>query len=359
MKPLQHLPLVIWLAACLAAVAWALSGTFHVGQMPLARAEAVILVLAILAVVNLASCWAWIGYRALARRLKLVRGPRAWVERPLARAVLLPLLPVCALLFGYAWQVEPRWVRVEEVRLGGAGPGAARARPVRMVAISDLHADGDGDRQPLSGLASTVNSARPDVVLLLGDLLSSEEALPGLRRTLRQMKAPHGKYAVRGNWEVWYWNHLRPLQGTGFSWLHRQRVTKRINGQTVHLVGQAFANPGTMGARGAAAEQMLAGLRHDSGWRVFLYHTPDLVEEVPSADLYLAGHTHGGQIAVPFYGALVTFSRHGKRFERGLYRVNDTHLYVTPGIGVEPAIPLRFGVRPEVTVIILGAKPGR
>jgi len=70
-------------------------------------------------------------------------------------------------------------------------------------------------------------------------------------------------------------------------------------------------------------------------------------------DLYCAGHTHGGQVALPFYGALVTFSKYGKRFETGLYRVGETRLYVSRGIGMEGGkIPrVRFCSRPEVTVI--------
>jgi predicted MPP superfamily phosphohydrolase len=245
--------------------------------------------------------------------------------------------------------VEPRWVTVQEVGLGGVLP--EDRRPVRIAVISDLHAE--GDREPWSGLAEQVNSTDPDLILMLGDTLNRSRALPVLRRILRRMRASHGKYAVWGNWETWYWSRLPLLEGTGFSWLHRRRVTKRIHGQTVHLVGLPFGNK----TKGARAERLLA--RAPRGWRIFLYHTPDLVMEVPSADLYLAGHTHGGQVAIPLYGALVTLSRFGKRFERGLYRVEQTHLYVNPGIGVEPAVPVRLGVRPEVTLITLGSPPRR
>jgi predicted MPP superfamily phosphohydrolase len=88
---------------------------------------------------------------------------------------------------------------------------------------------------------------------------------------------------------------------------------------------------------------------------VFLHHYPDEIEEVASrkVDLYCAGHIHGGQIALPFYGALVTLSKYGKRFEAGLYHVGETRLYVNRGIGMEGgSIPrVRFCARPEVTVI--------
>ena len=93
------------------------------------------------------------------------------------------------------------------------------------------------------------------------------------------------------------------------------------------------------------------------GGASLLHHTPDLVEQVPSAALYLAGHTHGGQVSLPGFGALVTLSRYGKRFERGMSRVGATTVYVTPGIGVEPIVPVRFGVRPEVSLLLLGEAP--
>lgn len=92
-----------------------------------------------------------------------------------------------------------------------------------------------------------------------------------------------------------------------------------------------------------------------------MYHSPDLVEDLPpnAVDLYVAGHTHGGQVALPFYGALVTLSRFGKKYEAGLYHVGDTTLYVNRGIGMEggPAPRVRFCARPEITVFEIGRPP--
>ena len=71
-----------------------------------------------------------------------------------------------------------------------------------------------------------------------------------------------------------------------------------------------------------------------------------------NVDLYLCGHTHGGQIAMPFYGALITMSKFGKKYEAGMYTVGDTILYVNRGIGMDggPAPRVRFLARPEITV---------
>jgi uncharacterized protein len=96
---------------------------------------------------------------------------------------------------------------------------------------------------------------------------------------------------------------------------------------------------------------------------VFLFHYPDEIMAVArrKADLYCAGHIHGGQIALPFYGALVTLSRLGKRFEAGPYRVDATWLYVSRGIGMEGGLMprVRFFARPELTVIDVHPEPSR
>jgi len=92
-----------------------------------------------------------------------------------------------------------------------------------------------------------------------------------------------------------------------------------------------------------------------TAFTIFLLHTPDVIEAIARErdDLFCAGHTHGGQIALPFCGALVTLSEYGKRFEAGLHRVGDTWIYVNRGIGMEGGRPprVRFWARPEVTVI--------
>jgi hypothetical protein len=87
---------------------------------------------------------------------------------------------------------------------------------------------------------------------------------------------------------------------------------------------------------------------------VLLYHYPVGAYKVATyqIDLYCCGHVHGGQVALPFYGALVTLEHFGKRFEAGLYRVDDTWLYVSRGIGMQGYLPrVRFGARPEIAVI--------
>jgi len=163
-------------------------------------------------------------------------------------------------------------------------------------------------------------------------------------------------YAVRGNWDVWYWGELDLFGGT--------RVTELDGAVQVPLARHAAAEPNLW----------ISGVPADSAHRirrvldevppnaisVLLYHYPDEIADVAGrTDLYCAGHTHGGQVALPFYGALVTLSRYGKRYEAGLYREGSTWLYVNRGVGMEGGVAprVRFFARPEITIIEL--RPSR
>ena len=92
-------------------------------------------------------------------------------------------------------------------------------------------------------------------------------------------------------------------------------------------------------------------------YTLLLYHSPDLMPEASRAgiDLYLCGHTHGGQIRLPLWGAVVTSSKYGKRYEMGCYQAGSTTLYVSRGIGLEGkgAPRMRFLCPPEIELFEL------
>jgi predicted MPP superfamily phosphohydrolase len=155
-------------------------------------------------------------------------------------------------------------------------------------------------------------------------------------------------FVVRGNWDVWYWSGLDLYGGTGASELDGAPITMQVAGTRLVLTGVPVDGEGRIRAGLAAVPADV--------FTVFAYHSPDQIKSVGRADLYCAGHTHGGQVALPFYGAIVTLSRYGKRYEAGLYRHGNTWMYVNRGIGMEggPTSPrVRFCARPELTMIEL------
>ena len=239
--------------------------------------------------------------------------------------------------------IEPYRPTVTHVRLATAklAPGA---RPIRIVHISDLHSDARPRLE--ERLPALIAAQSPDLIVFTGDAINSVEGLPVFRECLRRVAAIAPTFAVQGNWDVWYWKDLHPLDGTGVVELDGDGTTLIVHGSRIWIGGVGVDHE-------LAAGRVLGSWPADS-FGVFLAHYPDLMPEVArtGVDLYCAGHTHGGQVALPLYGALVTLSRFGKRYESGLYREGSTWLYVNRGIGMEGGMPrVRFWAPPEITVL--------
>ena len=136
------------------------------------------------------------------------------------------------------------------------------------------------------------------------------------------------------------------LADSTFRVLDRETVVVTKGADAIAITGMGYV-------RSDAPREPIEGFS-DERFDVFLFHTPDLIEDVShcGVDLYLCGHTHGGQVALPWYGALITFSKFGKKYESGLHRVGDTVLFVNRGLGMEPrpAPQIRFFARPQIAV---------
>ena len=247
---------------------------------------------------------------------------------------------VCML---YGRFVEPYWLEVTHVSI--ASPKIPRGGKLRIAHISDLHSDAKARLE--ESLPGVVAAERPDVIVFTGDSVNSSEAVPVFRGFLQKVSKVAPTFVVRGNWDTAYWGDLDLFDGTGVVELNGAGRVVDVRGVKVGIAGVAFANQKNL-------ERALIGIPANA-FSVFLYHTPDLIKEVASrhVDLFCAGHTHGGQVAIPGYGAILTFSKFGKQYEAGLHREGKTALYVNRGIGMEGgnAPRVRFWARPELTII--------
>ena len=296
--------------------------------------------------------------RLLLRRFGLMGPPTRAVL--FAERTMLALAAAGLLCFAYGAFVEPyrpevTHVRIESPKLRGA------QRPVRVVHISDLHCDPEARLE--ERLPEIIASERPDLIVYAGDSVNSPEGLPVLRKLLPRLSAVAPTYAVRGNWDTAYWPRIDLFGGTGVVELKKEAARLDVAGTSIWIGGAPFDSlyETRDGVRGGI-ETALKDVPPEA-FTLLLYHTPDAILEAAETgrvDLYCAGHTHGGQVALPFYGALVTLSKFGKKYESGLHREGRTWLYVTRGIGMEggPAPRVRFLARPEVTVIELAPPPG-
>jgi predicted MPP superfamily phosphohydrolase len=265
------------------------------------------------------------------------------------------------LLMAYGTCVEPFRLQVSQVEIT-SGKLANPGLPLRIVQLSDLHVERLTHRE--HALDLLLSDLAPDLIVLTGDFLSTSynddpRALADLRELLGGFSAAGGIYAVWGTAEVDLPHLLRPLLAElGVIPLEDQAVEVAAGGHPIWLMGVSCSRDPV--ADGARLRALLEDAPPDV-LTVLLYHTPDLMPQAASlgVDLYLAGHTHGGQWCLPGFGAILTSSRYWKCYEAGLYREGDTHLYVSQGVGMEGfGMPrARFFCPPElVQVIISGAR---
>jgi uncharacterized protein len=228
---------------------------------------------------------------------------------------------------------------------------------LRVAAIADVHAGSlyVGPAK-LDRLVGQTNAAQPDLVVLLGDYVSHHRPRSGIEnpeavaRRLAGIRAPLGVVAVLGNHDNWMGGprFRRAFEAAGIPVLDNDILRLERRGQPLWLVGIADALTGN-----PRVAETLA--RVPKGRPVIvLTHNPDLFDhEIPDrVELTLAGHTHGGQVRLPFVGCLVVPSAYGQRYVQGLVTEGRRALFVTPGIGTS-ILPIRFGVPPEVSLLTL------
>jgi uncharacterized protein len=267
---------------------------------------------------------------------------RFWAIFAAAMATALSLIAIDAFL------VEPRWLEVSHVTI--ASPKLSR--PCRVVVLADFQAEeiGPYDRMVLRRVAE----AQPDVVLLAGDYLQPSPArydavLAELRAVLREANlAAHARvFAVRGDMEGPRWRQI--FQGLNFTTASGTESFDLGGGLLLTCLPlEASINPAT---RISAVPDR---------FHLVLGHSPNYALGDVAADLLVAGHTHGGQVRLPWIGSLMTLSQIPRRWAAGLTDLPEgRRLLVSRGVGMERgnAPRLRFLCRPEL--VVLDLKPGR
>jgi len=271
-------------------------------------------------------------------KTKKVSTKRFWSKG----AIVIHLLAITGLFcMAYGYFIEPYWIETKTVEIP---TNKLHQTSIRLVQFSDLHCTGKVANE--KKLVEIINALKPDVVVFTGDSMNNRNALPLLKETLTNLHAALGKFAVRGNFDVEFWKNIDLFGGTGFVELNGDTVELEKNGEKFQITGVYCDKEDMIG-------DVLKTIPQNR-FSVFLHHFPDLIEDLngQNVDLYLAGHTHGGQIALPFYGAIITLSHFGKKYESGEYKVGNIILYVNRGIGMDefPAPRVRFFARPEITV---------
>lgn len=236
------------------------------------------------------------------------------------------------------------------------------SEPIRLLHISDLHVEYLTKRE--ARVLELVKETQPDLIVISGDYVNlshnrDPKTLAQVEELLRQLSAPYGVYAVLGTPLVDLAETVVPLFAELPILLMRGEWQKVGvgNGRYLTIIGMDFTHNLSVDRQRLA---QLAATAPTDAPQLLLTHSPEIMPEAAAhgIDLYLCGHTHGGQVRLPFIGPVVTSSQLGRRFVMGLYKMGRTHLYVSRGIGLEglSAPRVRFLCPPEMTLVTVNGK---
>ncbi|MDI6104966.1 metallophosphoesterase [Actinoplanes sp. NEAU-A12] len=249
------------------------------------------------------------------------------------------------------------------------------AEPLRILHLTDLHMMPDQRRK--QEWVASLGGADPDLVVVTGDNMADAGAVPGVLRALDPLLSVPGAFVFGSNdyrGPVWKspLGYLMPdreyVQGVdlptedlraalvdaGWADLNNARTTIKAGGRSIELAGvddphiERDDYPSVAGPISAGADLHLGVTHTPASW----------VLDAMAADgfaLLLAGHTHGGQVCVPGFGALTTNCDLPTSMAKGLHRWpgSDAWLHVSAGLGTHPTAPIRFACRPEASLLTL------
>lgn len=245
-------------------------------------------------------------------------------------------LIIAALLFIWAYFIEPNLLVIKKFQNDKLGD-------CKIIFASDFHI-AKSDKKRLQKIVNTINELEPDLVLLGGDYIKGHDGKDSMPieeqvEFFKQIEAP--KISVLGNHDGWFDKKLvrDTLKTSGITVLENENV-KFGN---IYIAGVEDIQTGKPDTKKA--------LQGTGNPRILLSHSPDIYYEVnEKVDLILTGHVHGGQVRIPFWGAIIVPSKYGTKFSQGLINETQNKMLISKGLGTS-ILSIRFCAIPEIIVI--------
>ena len=222
-----------------------------------------------------------------------------------------------------------------------------------IAQVSDVHSGIYMAEDHMMEIVELTNSLRANMVVLTGDHVdSSDVQIPSVRDAMKMLKSDYGVYGCLGNHDHFATAEKvsAALEQVGVVMLNNAHREPVINGETFSLIGVDDAGYGSSDF--ARLDEAMRGVDPET-FKILLSHRPTFFGHAKRAniDLTLAGHTHGGQVGIEFWGINLNPAYLLTRYVRGLYKEEGKQMYVNVGVGMV-GVPIRI-VRPEITLITL------
>ncbi len=226
---------------------------------------------------------------------------------------------------------------------------------LKVLQFSDMHISKYFDEKDIEKTVEKINEEKPDIVVFTGDLIDeyndykNKEDVSEIWSLLKEINAPLGKYAVYGNHDYGggaEQAYKKIMENSDFIVLKNDKIV--LDDYNINIIGMDDS------IFGKFEKDKLIGFLDEKSCNIVLSHEPDVIDHLLeyNIDLFLSGHSHGGQVNLPFVKVLPILA---KKYTGGIYSFNNyrqTTLYVNIGLGTSQ-IPLRFMAPPELSVFIL------
>lgn len=282
--------------------------------------------------------------------------------------ILFIILVAVAAILGYAYFIEPNSlvIKNETIKLDCLKNDLQD----KFVQISDLHFTDKTKEARISQIYEAIKSQNPAAVFVTGDLITNEAGIGKAIELIKKITADYKTFVIFGNWDYWALDYKvadfkTQLEAAGADVLVNDAAALISGNEKLNILG--VKDPYTSGELKGDLEKAEKNLNKgdkpsdakamkDTNCRILLAHSPNIITEAvdKKTDLVLVGHTHGGQVYIPYLTKYIIPAKRpaGLGFIKGLYKVGNTEMYVNEGIGIS-VLPFRFLVPPEVTVIKL------
>lgn len=270
--------------------------------------------------------------------------------------ILICLFTIIAALLFYAIKIEPYKLTVRTIKLNGT----KIKTPLRIVHVSDIQSDIVGSYE--NKVFNTIRLLKPDIVIDTGDIIQTpsinkrKENLEMLINLFESIKPKYGIYNVIGNVPG---DKEALLMDTSFITLENESVIIEHNGTNINILGLNYQTSTSIEKSKEVITQWYNKTKQNE-IKIVIGHSPNYILDITDLkiDICLAGHTHGGQIKIPFIGPIIRKSELPRKWASGFNKINNTSLNVSNGIGTDNYIasryripPIRFNCPPELIVI--------